>query len=90
MELGFRGLTQCCSSLFYRLAIAANEHALIEQSLERAQGPGLMKSALVATHRAHVGGPTKRRTTFFGLVSQPISGNFCYFRFAHISYFLSK
>ena len=71
------------ASGFHRLALTAHEHALVEQSSEYSQGSRFVKPTFVATDRRHVGRVLEGGSAFFGLVAQPIFGDFGLLFFAH-------
>ncbi len=64
-------------------ALAAHEHALIDQHLEHAHGPGLVQPAFVATDGHTIGRIFEERTTFFALVMQAVSSDFGFLVVAH-------
>ena len=64
-------------------AVAAHEHALIDQHPEHAHGPGLVQPAFVATDGHTMGRIFEERTTFFALVMQAVCGNFGFLVVAH-------
>ena len=64
-------------------ALAAHEHALIDQYPEHAYGPGFVQPALVATDGHAIGRIFEERTTLFDLVMQAVSSYFGFLVVAH-------
>lgn len=56
-------------------ALAAHEHASIDQHAEHAHGPGLVQAAFVATDGHAVGRIHKNGSTLLALVMQAVCGN---------------
>jgi hypothetical protein len=65
-------------------ALAAHEHALIDQHLEHAHGPGFVQAAFVATDGHTIRRIFEYRTTFFALVMQAVSSDFGFLVVAHL------
>jgi hypothetical protein len=64
-------------------ALAAHEHALIDQHLEHTHGPGFVQAAFVATDGHTIGRIFEERTTFLAFVVQSVGGDFGFLVVAH-------
>jgi hypothetical protein len=64
-------------------ALAAYEHALIDQHPEHTHGPGFVQAAFVATDGHTIGRIFEERTTFLAFVVQSVGGDFGFLVVAH-------